>query len=430
METKAGTPNSRNLAIPLLLASVALALFSFNLDFPRTVNFDEFHYIPSAKQFLALTENQNYEHPPLAKELIAIGVGLVGDNPVGWRIMSMVFGVLTLLGMHRLALVLFESPLLAACAAILTLFNQLLYVQSRIAMLDTFMMAFLAWGWALGLEGWRALDHSPKRGWRLLGLGGACMGLAAACKWFALIPWAAVLALAAWSCIMEPRRRAEAGRIAGCLLLVPIAAYYVTFLPFLWIPSKATGQASSLWDILFLHQWRMWDGQMRVVSPHPYGSQWWEWPLMARPMWYAFDRESSPVPAVRGVMLLGNPMVLWGGMVALVWAAWDWIQTRNSRAPWIVGGWLVCYLAWVVIPRKLAFFYYYYPAAMLLGLALTHLLQRLDEERAAGPRLRWLPALVVLGTTVALFIYFFPILAALPIGPDEFVKWMWLPRWI
>lgn len=172
METKAGTPNSRNLAIPLLLASVALALFSFNLDFPRTVNFDEFHYIPSAKQFLSLTENQNYEHPPLAKELIAIGVGLVGDNPVGWRIMSMVFGVLTLLGMHRLALVLFESPLLAACAAILTLFNQLLYVQSRIAMLDTFMMAFLAWGWALGLEGWRALDHSPKGA-------GACWGLAA-----------------------------------------------------------------------------------------------------------------------------------------------------------------------------------------------------------------------------------------------------------
>lgn len=62
METKA--VSRRFEAVPLLLALVALPLFCFNLGFPKTVNFDEFHYIPSAKQFLALTENQNYEHPP------------------------------------------------------------------------------------------------------------------------------------------------------------------------------------------------------------------------------------------------------------------------------------------------------------------------------------------------------------------------------
>ena len=304
METKA--VSRRPMAVPLLLALVALPLFCFNLGFPKTVNFDEFHYIPSAKQFLALTENQNYEHPPLGKELIAVGVGLLGDQPWGWRIMSVLFGVITLLGMHRLTLAVFRSRDAAFFVGALTLFNQLLFVQSRIAMLDTFMMAALAWGCALAIEGWR--ERSAKS----LRAAGLLMGLACATKWFALIPWMTLLAVAGWLVFRSPAGHQKQKRpsfpdlreLVISWFAFPVLAYYATFIPFFWIQPKAGG-SYGLWEILFTMQWQMWDGQMRVVSSHPYASRWWEWPTMIRPMWYAFDREGSPTTAVRGVMMLG-----------------------------------------------------------------------------------------------------------------------------
>lgn len=431
METKA--VSRRFEAVPLLLALVALPLFCFNLGFPKTVNFDEFHYIPSAKQFLALTENQNYEHPPLGKELIAVGVDLMGDHPWGWRIMSVLFGVITLLGMHRLALAVFRSREAALFVGVLTLFNQLLFVQSRIAMLDTFMMAFLAWSWALAVEGWREGSKSRLR------LSGLLMGLACATKWFALIPWATMLAVGGWQVYRVQAARALTGRKKKNALAfpdlrelliswaaIPVAAYYATFIPFFWVTPKAGG-SYGLWEILFTMQWQMWDGQMRVVSSHPYASRWWEWPTMIRPMWYAFDREGSPTTAVRGVMMLGSPVVMWGGLAAVIFTAWDAIQNRSAEARLIAGAWAVCTFSWMVIPRKIAFFYYYYPAAMILGLACSHAIDRISAKKNLTP---WIPRAAVLVVTIALFAYFFPILAALPIGPEEFRKWMWMDRWV
>ncbi|MFN7684129.1 MAG: phospholipid carrier-dependent glycosyltransferase [Oligoflexia bacterium] len=409
--------------VTTLLAVGALALFSFNLEFPTKLNFDEFHYVPSAKQFLALSENQNYEHPPLGKELIAVGIGLFGDHPVGWRIMSVFFGVLTLLGVHRLALAVFSSAQAALLTSVLTLFNSLLYVQSRIAMLDTFMAAFLVWGAAFVLEGWQNWNTQPTQNAGSQGfiLGGACLGFAAATKWFALMP---IAAMWFFFLLKKPSSRPPLKRLVLSLGWVPLLAYFLTFAPFLFI-TKSDGGSYGAWEILTSMQWRMWDGQLRVISPHSYGSHWWQWPLMLRPMWYAFDPENDPGAAVRGVALIGNPVVLWGGVAALGWTAWDWFKTRRPAAALIVSAWGVCTFSWLLIPRKLSFFYYYYPAALCLGFALTYWIRY-----AVPTQSRIWTGSALATTTIALFFYFFPILAALPIGPNEFMKWMWLRSWI
>jgi dolichyl-phosphate-mannose-protein mannosyltransferase len=431
METEAGS----TLKTRILLFAGATLLFAYNLGFPLTHNFDEFHYIPSAKQFLALTENQNYEHPPLGKELIAIGVGLIGDHPIGWRIMSVLFGALTLLGIHELALVLFGSARAALVASLVTLFNQMLFVQARIAMLDTFMAAFLVWSWAWGLAGWRS--RSP----RLLSASGVMIGFAVASKWFALVPWAAMWGLAAAALLLEglgsPKKsirskksRPVAGvgpswrQLALSWGLVPVLAYYATFIPFLFITRK-DGGSYGLWDILFSMQYAMWDGQMRVVSPHSYGSHWWQWPLMHRPMWYAFDRGGDAPGFVRGVMLLGSPVVLWGGILGVGYTAWDWLKRRRPEALLLVSGWAVCTFSWALIPRKLAFFYYYYPAVLWLGLACTYAVEHATPE----PHRR-LARLSLVALCLLFFIHFYPILAALPIEPDAFMKWMWFRSWV
>ncbi|MBS1961458.1 MAG: glycosyltransferase family 39 protein [Bdellovibrionales bacterium] len=398
----------------ILLFTASFAFFLYNIQYPATKNFDEFHYIPSALQWIALSENQNWEHPPFAKILISIGIRIFGDEPLGWRFMSVVFGALTLVGMYRIAYELFGRSRQAAWyCAILTLFNQLLYVQSRIAMLDTFMMGFLSWSlWSLV----KALDedtYNAKHVFRA----GLFMGLSVACKWFSLVPWT----MGGGLLLLQAVRFRSRERFIDILvywIAVPLVAYYVTFLPYLLV-SRDPGY--TLWELLTDFQTRMLDGQKRVVNSHPYMSQFWDWIVMRRPIWYAFDKEGSQQETVRGVLLLGNPVIMWGGLVAIAGVTVEAIRRKSWRAFLIAYFYFGFAFCWIAIPRKIAFYYYYYPAGMILGLAFTYWMLKIRQK--------WMP-FVVLGVVAGFFVYFFPILAALPIPSNGFMQWMWFQSWI
>ncbi|MCM2278300.1 MAG: phospholipid carrier-dependent glycosyltransferase [Oligoflexia bacterium] len=430
----------RILATCGLLYLLSQIFFLINIQFPRGHDFDEFHYVPSAKQFLELRENQNYEHPPLAKELMAVSIGIWGDRPIGWRFMSTVFGALTLVGMYLWALALFRNERAALWVALLTLFNQLLYVQARIGMLDTFMFAFLVFALAAFTASWDA-RLTAREARRYLYFMGVMLGLGTACKWYGVIPWAfcaflvgAVRVLQSWGTRFEAPQENDwfhPGLWAGvrgrdwilAFLALPLLSYYLTFIPFFFVANGKYG----LWDILWEMQRKMWDGQSRVVSSHPYMSTWKDWAILKRPIWYAFDKEGDLQEKVRGVILLGNPLIMWGGLLAALAAFWGWIRERRREAFLVLAFYLAFYLSWMVIPRKVSFYYYYYPAGMTLGLCLAYVFERI--EFLGITRLRW-ARWAFLGTAFGVFIYFFPILAALKIPAGSFGRWMWFRSWI
>lgn len=176
--------NTWKIAIGLYV--VSQILFLVGIQFPTKVDFDEFHYVPAAKTLFQFDKIPNREHPPLAKYLIGVGIQLLGDNPPGWRVMSTIFGSLTLVGMFFWGLALFRDEKLALWLALLTLFNQLLYVQSRIAMLDTFMFAFMVWAFAAFTATWHE-DVPEARVRKRLLAAGILFGLSIACKWYGLM---------------------------------------------------------------------------------------------------------------------------------------------------------------------------------------------------------------------------------------------------
>jgi dolichyl-phosphate-mannose--protein O-mannosyl transferase len=84
-----------------------------------------------------------------------------------------------------------------------------------------------------------------------------------------------------------------------------------------------------------------------------------------------------------------------------------------------------------VIPRKIAFYYYYYPAGMMLSFALGYVFYSSEP----GPIQKWIREMpwtrwAYLGAACGMFIYFFPILAALKIPLQSFRQWMWFVSWI
>ena len=69
------------LPLALVLAFGALARLP-HLNAPPVPIFDEgLFYLPAARAYLQGLPDPTFEHPPLGKEAIALGIALLGDNP-------------------------------------------------------------------------------------------------------------------------------------------------------------------------------------------------------------------------------------------------------------------------------------------------------------------------------------------------------------
>jgi 4-amino-4-deoxy-L-arabinose transferase-like glycosyltransferase len=169
--------SSRIWLTALALGVASLSIFLWGITKPHYAFYDESQYIDSAHALLAQAPNPNPEAPPLGKLLIAGGITIFGDNPFGWRALGAVFGVLTLVGVYLWSYLLVRDYTLALTAALLTLFNNFLYVMSRVAMMDIFLVAFLIFGllaftMVLEVDGLSAARRSifwlwPERCWVL-----------------------------------------------------------------------------------------------------------------------------------------------------------------------------------------------------------------------------------------------------------------------
>ncbi|NNM77915.1 phospholipid carrier-dependent glycosyltransferase [Sphingomonas sp. ID1715] len=392
------------LQMALLLALLAELLFAVHLGQPNKLMFDEVYYVPAGRDTFGMFARSNEEHPLLAKWLIGLSIALFGDNPIGWRALSSVAGVVTMLGIYAIALRLLGDLRTAATAALLALLNQMLFIQARIAMLEVFAGAFLFASIALLVWG----HGRPGQKW-LLGAG-ICLGLGIGCKWSAL-PFLLLLGLGVligWS-----ERWFRAGAVFGAAAIV---AYLATFLP-----AAFYGFAPIKLDQILPFQLRMFDLQTRPLAHHTYQSTPWQWPLLTRPIWYLYE----PVAGVqRGVLLLGNPAIMWGGLIALAACLWDGLRERNRALLILSALYIFSFAIWIIIPKKIGFFYYYYFPSLFLPLLIAatfHHAYRVKE--------RWLPA-TFLAVSFGLFAYFYPILSAAPLPNDQaFLNWMWLSTW-
>ncbi|ATY32328.1 phospholipid carrier-dependent glycosyltransferase [Sphingomonas psychrotolerans] len=422
---------TRPYLVALLLGIAAQTLFSVHLDRPSRIMFDEVHYVPAAQTLLDLEGPRNVEHPLVGKELIGAGIVLFGDNPIGWRALTSFAGTATVLGAFAFLWLLLGSMRAALVGAVLTALNQSVYVQARTAMLDIFLGAFLLWAMVVML--WAAKGASGQVTRRWVGAG-VLLGLAVGTKW-AAIPY---VALAGCAFLVTRLRDARVARrplssafsgknqphwpglatFPGLMLLgvVSIATYFLTFLPaFFYARDPLT-----LAGLIPLQQ-EMYALQTQVLQRHTYQSDWWSWPLMLRPIWYFYEWDEG---AQRGVLLIGNPVIMWGGLLAVLACLWAGFREKAHRPLALALLWIASLGIYVVIPKSLGFYYYYHLSAIFLCLALAAAFHHFDRGRGKG-REEWF-----VFAALAMFVYFYPILAASPLQNDQgFTRWMWFASW-
>ena len=406
----------RPFLIALAIGIAAELLFLANLSVPAKPVFDEIYYTEAARTIAKLYAPYNIEHPLFAKTIMAGGILLFGDNSFGWRFFSTIAGSVVVMSVFAIGWQLFGRVRPALYAALFVLFNFIVYIQARIAMLDGYMAAFVL----LAIVAMIAAARAPAAVTRRWLIGAAILlGFAVGAKWTA-IPYVAFAGIAM---IWLKRRRdrsyfAGVGTIPGLAMLggVSIAVYTLTFLPAFFYRYQPLTLAE-----LIPFQFRIFAQQVAPLPVHPYQSPWWSWALDLRPMWYLYE----PVDGVqRGILMLGNPAVMWGGLVAVAACAYAGFRDRAGPMLAIALLWIGSYGIWAVIPKKIGFFYYYYLPSVFLGLALAAAL-----ERYAEPRFKYASEAALL-VTVALFAWFFPIISAAPLDSDQaFLRWTWFASW-
>jgi len=149
---------ARAMVVVAAVTALAGALRLADLDRPYRKVFDEVYYASDGCWYAGIDYEtcglksdveRSWVHPPLGKQLIALGIDGFGFDPFGWRVAAAVAGTLTVGLVGLLAFLLFRSELWAAVAALLLATEHLHFVQSRIAMLDVFLTMFVVLGFFL-----------------------------------------------------------------------------------------------------------------------------------------------------------------------------------------------------------------------------------------------------------------------------------------
>ena len=432
---------------------------------------------------------------PAAKTCEAEGT-LPGFGTWGWRLASLVFGTALVPLIYVIALRMWPDRFFATTAALLMTFDGMAFVQSRIAMIDAVALALLLLAyWVFHLH--REAQTTRRWWWTLTALG-VTLGMSVAAKWTTLAALGTMVVVLTtgwlltrvrldtgggeWSLGTEPWRRLSAvgprDRFVRAyvylvfLLVIPAAVYTASYFRYnsiphcstvtsggLEVPSTCTpdnvpqpmlrlSKAGPIWiptgldPVGYVHQmvvhdqWS-YDYHAHLTATHTYGSAWYSWPFLLRPVAYYYqdnlgNSRDTHQPLRAEVFNLGNPAIWWASIPALIYCGIYAVRRRSYAAALIVVAFLAAWLPFSRVTRVL-FLYHMFGGLPFMILALAFALARLRHSRvrlslgsATLPTLegRHL-AVAYLMLVVVIFMLFYPLWSALPITGDQWNQRIW-----
>ncbi|QPK83834.1 phospholipid carrier-dependent glycosyltransferase [Corynebacterium qintianiae] len=490
------------------LAIVAgLALFTRFLGLTQptaggTPVFDEKHYVPQAWDMVRSFENPVLGgiesnpayglvvHPPLGKQLLAVGEFLFGYTPLGWRLMPALFGVGIVIFTMLLCRRLSQSTTLAFFAGMIAVFDGVLLVTSKFGMLDVFQVFFVvAAAWALAgdmRQVHERMHRAPReafagalgprlgfRWWRFAA--GVLLGLALGVKWSGLYYIAFFGLLSAFWDLWLRRRYGVRSPVAGTLLRdIPAALASLVLVPALlyiwawraWFASEtsvyrhaATDGTISGSDWPWLNvlpdtvaSWLYYHLSVAQFHAsltsssghsHPWDSKPWAWLVGARPILYysATDIKCGAATCREMIFLFGAPAIWWLTVPVLLWSAWVWLTRRDYRVIVPVVAFAAGFLPWLAAFDRQMYFFYAAALAPFTIVLISLILGTVAGlgRPVASKRLRrfagypvtsgHLAVVLYMALVIGMFVYWAPILYGIRIPDGYYNDIMWLPSW-
>lgn len=405
--------------IVLILFVLSLVVLLYRVWEPSKIYFDEIYYVDQgARSILNRTGDKNWIHPPLGKELIALGIAAFSDVPFSWRIFGVLLASLSIACTYLLVLRVTRSRRVALLVSLLVFTDPLFYTTSRIAMLDVYVFSFSVIAMLFFVY-----YYFGNRELKYLYLSGMTFGLAVSSK----LPGALPMILALFS-ILSDAVRERNFRLIGHLLLsfviIPLGIYLSSYYPALFAAGKGLG------DFMNTQRWMLtYSAYLPPKQPHPYRSQPWEWPLMSRPLLTLYDVITvNHETYVASICEFGNPLSWYGGLIAVATALVDLMYSRNGTKwffiSWFAITWLPYFPMGVMLyfsSGREMFIYYFLQSLPPLFAILSMELDGLDRY------LGWSASALLLVFSVVFFALSYPVISGLPV-PKRYVDNMRIMR--
>jgi len=409
-----------------------------HVTFYHEFYFDEIYHARTAYEHVLLMDPYEISHPPLGKLIISIGIHLFGMTPFGWRFMGTISGAL-MIGIFFLLLKnMFGKRLVALCGTAMLAFNFMLFTQTRIATIDTYAALFiLLMFWFMYRYISQDYDTPFYKTLPALGLTGLFFGLGAAAKWSSLFIAPALVLFWVMHQVRKGQhynRTRQRGMFGPYLLkttlvsfaffvFIPGIIYYLSYLPYTLAANVGLFSQRGF-DIVWQNQDFMFNYHAGIEATHPFSSTWWQWILNIRPILYYLSH--YPLGTRSVIAAFGNPLIYWGGLLAIFAMPYAFIRRGDGRAFAIFASYVLLLAPWVIISR-LTFAYHYFPNTIFLALALAYVFDQLIR-RERGRYKTVILAFTIL--TFGLFILFFPALSGRPASLWLFENVLrWLPSW-
>lgn len=406
----------------IVLTALSLLLRVHRLDIPDRMIGDEVYYVPAARSILGWGEegvptDPRTGHPPLGKMLIALGILLFGDQPLGWRIMSAIAGTAAIPLFYLITRRLFsgrkEMEFSAIIASFLFAFEALTFYFSRVARIDIFMLVFLLAGIYF------LLDDRPRRKIFSAPFFAASF-LAKEAALVVVVP----LLLYTGLRVVKKRRGGQMLRYdwkAVLLLFVATGGSIIALWYFLeWI--VLVPKASNIVERITLMVSRL-----SISNPRAVGrSEIWQW-FFNYPVTKAVGVQpgSGLSPASVATGPLFTPGVLYAYFVQVSWTIILFMlpimvysllrSTRDQSTMFLVFYWFGGLLGWIVVNsvfRGLVYLFYLLPLLPPVIMAISQYLGARLQEEWSTQKVRWTGAA---GLYLLLHLINFAVLYPVPI---------------
>ena len=496
---------------PTLIVLLAGVLRFYNLAHPNAIVFDETYYAKDAYSYLhygyevswssgvdhafasgdfsgILPNSPEYVvHPPLGKWMIAWGMAIFGENAFGWRVSAAIIGTLAVALLAVAGWLMFRSVTVASIAALLGAVDGLMFVESRLALLDIFQMFWILATFvcllldrqtarrrlaanvmkivdAHGESGLQKVVFGPGSGlhlWRLAA--GICAGAAVAVKWNSLFFIAAmgvltvfwdmnarrILGLKNWGLVALIREGIPAFiQMIGVGLIVYLTTWIGWF--------KSSNAFYRHWSNQFPDsgavEWLpedlrlLWEYHTSAFkfhsglsSEHRYASQAWQWLILGHPTSYYYEapkfgeKGCTALNCSQAILNIGNPLIWWVFIPAIILALVIFVLKRDWRFGALLLVFAAGYLPWFLYPNRTMFFFYALSFEPFLLILLAGCLGVLLGNRTSSVRRVRVGVLCVgiyLTAVLLVSAYFWPLWTGQVIPYEQWYGHMWIPTWI
>lgn len=405
--------------------------------------FDEIYHARTAYENLHGLHTYEWTHPPLGKAMMMIGIQIFGMCPFGWRFMGAVMGILMLPVMYLMVKQLGGSRKMAALAMLLLTLDAMHFTQTRIATIDSYAVFWIMLMYLFMFRYVKmSFHHQPLMKTLVpLMLCGVTMGIAWATKWIGIYASAGLAVLFFWSLISRYREHREALKheadefesdeergavrearenfwnnaaitLFVCLVFFLAIPATIYFLSYYW--QMTPDGRFHIKDILDLQKTMFNYHKGLKNDDHYFRSPWYQWPVIAWPMWYYDGKSYLESGMISSISCMGNPAVWWTGFVAIMWTILEAAWKKRARVAGVVImiGFLSQYLPWTLVPRSM-FIYHYFASVPFIIIATAFLLGKLERNRPKA--FLWSAALLVTAALV-LFAMFYPLESGTPVA--------------